>query len=56
MTLAGIDLTMSEVKMIDVIIKISFEGGGYYGFEFPGSLPWRFSRDPFEFVIFKFLE
>lgn len=33
-----------------------FEGGGYYGFQFPESTPWRFSRAPFEFVIFQLVE
>ncbi len=27
--------------------------GGYYSFHFPESTPWRFSRAPFEFVIFQ---
>jgi len=27
--------------------------GGYYSFQFPDSTPWRFSRAPFEFVIYQ---
>lgn len=34
----------------------NFEGGGYYYFQFPGITPWRFSRAPFEFVIFQLVE
>jgi len=30
-----------------------FALGGYYSFQFPKSPPWRFSRAPFEFVIFQ---
>jgi hypothetical protein len=30
------------------------ESGGYYSFEFPGVTPWRVSRAPFEFEIFRF--
>lgn len=29
-------------------------GGGYYAFQFPEMPPWRFSRVPFEFVIYQF--
>jgi hypothetical protein len=37
-------------------MNTNFKGGGYYGFEFPGSTPWLFSKAPFEFVIFQFVE
>jgi hypothetical protein len=30
------------------------ESGGYYSFEFPGVTPWRLSRAPFEFDVFRF--
>ena len=33
-----------------------FDAGGYYDFQFPWSTPWRFSRAPFEFVIYQVAE
>jgi hypothetical protein len=33
-----------------------FDAGGFYDFEFPWSTPWRFSKAPFEFVIYQVAE
>ena len=37
-------------------MNTDFDAGGYYDFQFPESPPWRFSRAPFEFVIYQMIK